>query len=49
MFGKMKDMGMSKGVQIGLNQMIKEFGKITKLNLDSTKNSINMDILLEGE
>ena len=49
MFGKMKDMGMAKGVQIGLNQMIKEFGKITKLNLDSSKNSINMDILLEGE
>ena len=51
MFGmkKMKDAALSKGAKIAINNQIKEYGEMLKLNLDSEKKSIEMEVMLEGE
>jgi len=49
MFKKAKDTALSKSVQIAINTQIKEYGKMLKLNLDSTNKSIEMEVMLEGE
>ena len=49
MLKKIKDATLSKGAKIAINNQIKEYGKILKLNLDSTQKSIEMEVMLEGE
>ncbi len=49
MFGKIKDNALSKGTQIAINNQIKEYGKMLKLNLDSKTKSIEMEVMLDGE
>jgi metal-dependent hydrolase (beta-lactamase superfamily II) len=49
MLKKMKDAALSKGAKIAINNQIKEYGKMLKLNLDSEKKSIEMEVMLEGE
>jgi len=49
MFRKMKDAALSKGAKVAINNYIKEYGKMLKLNLDSKNKSIELEVLLEGE
>ena len=49
MLKKMKDVTLSKGVKVAINSQIKEYGKMLKLNLDSTNKSIEMEVMLDGE
>ena len=49
MFKKIKDAALSKGVKIAINNYMKEYGEMLKLNLDSEKKSIEMEVMLEGE
>jgi len=49
MFKKMKDAALSKGAKIAINNYMKEYGEMLKLNLDSEKRSIEMEVMLEGE
>ncbi len=49
MLKKMKDAALSKGAKIAINNQIKEYGKMLKLNLDSKQKSIEMEVMLEGE
>jgi hypothetical protein len=49
MLKKMKDAALSKGAKIAINNQIKEYGQMLKLNLDSEKKSIEMEVMLEGE
>ena len=44
-----KDTVLSKGIKIAINNQIKEYGKMLKLNLDSNNKSIEMEVMLEGE
>jgi len=45
----MKDTALSKGAKIAINNQIKEYGEMLKLNLDSAQKSIEMEVMLEGE
>jgi len=45
----MKDAALSKGAKIAINSQIKEYGQMLKLNLDSTRKSIEMEVMLDGE
>ncbi len=49
MFKKMKDTTLAKAAKVAINIQIKEYGKMLKLNLDSTQKSIEMEVMLEGE
>ncbi len=49
MLKKMKDAALSKGAKIAINNQIKEYGKMLKLNLDSTQKSIEIEVMLDGE
>ncbi len=49
MFKKVKDVGVSKVVKVAINNQIKEYGKMLKLNLNSTQKSIEMEVMLDGE
>ncbi len=49
MFKKMKDATLSKAAKIAINNQIKEYGKMLKLNLDSTQKSIEIEVMLDGE
>lgn len=49
MFSKMKDTALSKGAKIAINNQIKEYGEMLKLNLNSEQKSIEMEVMLEGE
>ena len=49
MFGKMKDMALSKGAKISINKQIQAFGEVTVLTLDTQNKSIELDVMLEGE
>lgn len=49
MFGKLKDAGLSKGAQIAINNQMKEYGKVLRLNLDSQTKSIELEVELKGE
>lgn len=46
---KIKDTALSKALLIALNTQIKEYGKMLKLTLDSTRKSIEMEVMLDGE
>ncbi|WP_292660030.1 hypothetical protein [Nitratifractor sp.] len=45
----MKDRILSKGAQLAINAKIREFGKMLKLDLDSKRKSLEMEVMLEGE
>ncbi len=49
MFAKMKDTALSKGAKIAINNQIKEYGKMLKLNLDSNNKTIDIEVMLDGE
>ena len=49
MFGRMKDVALSQGAKVAINNQIKEFGKMLKLDLNSKEKSIAMEVMLEGE
>jgi len=49
MIKKMKDTALSKGAKIAINYRIKGYGKMLKLNLDSKRKSIEMEVMLDGE
>ena len=49
MFKKMKDTALAKGAKIAINNQIKEYGKMLKLNLDSKQKSIEIEVMLDGE
>jgi len=49
MLKKMKDTALSKGAKIAINHQIKEYGEMLRLNLDSEKKCIEMEVMLEGE
>ena len=44
-----KDVALSQGAKMAINNQIKEYGKMLKLNLDSNNKSIEMEVMLEGE
>ncbi len=44
-----KDIAISKGLQMTANNLIKEYGKVLKLNVNSNDKSIDLEIMLEGE
>ena len=45
----MKDKALSTGAKIAINQYIKEYGEIVKLNLNSKFKSMDLEIMLDGE
>ena len=49
MLSGMKDAALSKGAQIAINKQIKEYGKMLKLNVDSKRKSLEMEVMLDGE
>ncbi len=51
MLKKMKDLTLSKGVQVAINnsKKFKEYGEILKLNLNSEQKSIEVEAMLDGE
>jgi len=49
MFKSLKDKALSKAIISGINLKIKEYGKMLKLNLDSTNKTIELEIMLKGE
>jgi len=44
-----KDAALSTGAKMAINNQIKEYGEMLKLNLDSENKSIDMEVMLEGE
>ena len=44
-----KDKAVSIAVKKAINYKLKEMGKMVKFNLDSTKKTIELEILLDGE
>ncbi len=48
-FKKLKDTALSKGAKVAINAYIRKYGKMLKLNLDSKRKSIELEVLLEGE
>ena len=44
-----KDTAISKGLQLASNSLIKEYGKVLKLNINSKDKSIDLEVMLEGE
>ncbi len=49
MLQKMKDVALSHGAKIVMNQHIGEYGEIVKLTLNSKFKSMDMEIMLDGE
>ena len=49
MFKKMKDAALSKGLKAAINYKVKEYGEMLKLNLDSGKKQIVLEVMLDGE
>ena len=49
MLQKMKDVALSHGARVAMNQYISEYGEIVKLNLNSKFKTMDMEIMLEGE
>jgi len=49
MFDKAKDLALSKGAQMAINNKISDYGKVTNLSLNSKNNSIKLEVMLEGE
>ena len=49
MFQSMKDKTLSHVAKIAINTQIEAYGKVQKLNLDSKKKSIDLEVILDGE
>ena len=49
MLKKIKNIALSKGIYLVSNSLIKEYGRVLKLNVDSDKKYIKLEIMLEGE
>jgi len=49
MIRRIKDTALSKGLRAAINRQIKEYGHMLKLDLDSQKKSISVQLMLEGE
>ena len=49
MFKAIKDTAVSKGLQLTANSLIKEYGKVLKLNVNSKDKSIDLEVMLDGE
>ena len=49
MIKNIKDIALSKGIKIAINNQIKEYGKMLKFNLNSEQKSIDMELMLDGE
>ncbi len=49
MIQKMKDVALSHGARIAINQQIGEYGEIVKLTLHSKFKNMDMEIMLDGE
>ncbi len=49
MLQAMKDKALSTGVKIAINQHIKDYGEIVKLNLNSKFKSMDLEVRLDGE
>jgi hypothetical protein len=49
MFGAMKDRALSAGMKMVANTQMKEYGEMLKLDLDSTRKTIEAEVMLEGE
>ena len=49
MLKKMKDVALSHGARIAINQQISDYGEIVKLSLNSKFKSMDMEIMLDGE
>ncbi len=44
-----KDIAISKGLQVTANNLIQEYGRVLKLNVNSQDKSIDLEVMLEGE
>jgi len=49
MLQAMKDKALSTGAKIAINQHMKDYGEIVKLNLNSKFKSMNLEVRLDGE
>jgi len=49
MLEKMKDVALSHGARVAINQQIGEYGEIVKLTLNSKFKSMDMEIMLNGK
>jgi hypothetical protein len=49
MFRGLKDKALSKSLEFAINQKIKDYGKMLKLNLNSKDKTIEFEIMLKGE
>ena len=45
----MKDVALSHGAKMAMNQHLHEYGEIVKLNLNSKFKTMDMEVLLDGE
>lgn len=45
----MKDKALSTGAKIAINQYIKDYGEVVKLDLNSKFKSMNLEVKLDGE
>jgi len=45
----MKDTALSHGAKIAINTQMKDYGKVQKLDLNSKKKSIDLEVMLDGE
>ena len=49
MLQKIKDKALSHGARVAINTQMKAYGKVEKLDLDSRRKSIELEVMLEGE
>ncbi|MEA3490373.1 MAG: hypothetical protein U9R27_00570 [Campylobacterota bacterium] len=49
MFQSMRDKTLSHAAKIAINSQIEAYGQVQRLNLDSKKKSIELEVLLHGE
>jgi hypothetical protein len=49
MIRRLKDAALSKGSRTAVNSLMKEYGRMLKLDLDSARKCISMEVMLEGE
>ncbi len=45
----MKDKALSQGAKMAINSQIEAYGQVHRLNLDSKKKSIDLEVMLAGE
>ena len=49
MIRKLKDTALSKGAKVAINSQIREYGKMLKLDLDSQRKCMHVEVMLDGE